>query len=109
MSDLSPHDGLPDPMLGAALREALALPHDGAFAARVMARLGQADRGWDDVLAGWFWQGLAAAMLVLAVTGWATIAGGATAEEAHESVAVQLLDGQRPGSDVLLMAMAGNR
>lgn len=110
MSDVqSPFSAAPDPELGAALRDALTLPHDGAFVARVMARLGQRDRGWDDVLAGWFWQGLAAASLVAMLAGWAAFAPGATAGESQESVAVQLLDGARPGSDLLLTAMAGNR
>jgi hypothetical protein len=110
MSDLSPLDAVADPKLGRVLRMALDRPHDGAFVARVRARLGRADRGWDEVLAGWFWQGLAAASLVAAfAAGWAMMSTGATAGEVQESMAVQLLDGGSPGSDLLLTSLAGNR
>jgi hypothetical protein len=109
MSDLSPFDATPDPVLGAALRDALTLPHEGAFVARVRARLGSRERGWDDVLAGWFWQGLVAASLVAFMAGWAAMSPGSITGELPESVGAQLLDGARPGSDLLLTAMAGNR
>ena len=102
MSDLSPFNDAPDPQLGAAIRDALTLPHDGAFVARVRARLGK--RAWEDELAGWFWQGLVAASLatVLAGWGWSRVATTATTEA---SVASELLEGSRPGADILLVAM----
>lgn len=102
MSDLSPFDAAPDPKLGAAIREALAMPHDGAFVTRIRARINK--RAWEDDLAGWFWQGLAAASLatVLAGWGWSRIATAAVTEA---SVASELLDGSRPGADILLVAM----
>lgn len=109
MSDLSPLDATPDPVLGAALRDALTLPHEGAFVARVRARLGAREHGWDDILAGWFWQGLVAASLVAFMAGWAALAPGSVTGEVPESVGAQLLDGALPGSDLLLTAMAGNR
>lgn len=102
MSDLSPFNDLPDLELGAALREALAMPHDGAFVTRIRARIGK--RAWEDELAGWFWQGLVAASLatVLAGWGWSHIA---TTAATDASVASELLDGARPGTDILLVAM----
>jgi hypothetical protein len=102
MSDLSPFDSAPDPVLGQAIREALAMPHDGAFVTRIRARINQ--RAWEDDLAGWFWQGLAAASLatVLAGWGWSRIATTAVTDA---SVASELLDGSRPGADILLVAM----
>lgn len=102
MSDLSPFDAAPDAELGMAIRDALAMPHDGAFVTRVRARIGK--RAWEDELAGWFWQGLVAASLatVLAGWGWSRTATTATAEV---SVASELLDGSRPGADILLVAM----
>lgn len=106
MSDLSPFNDAPDLKLGAAIRDALTLPHDGAFVARVRARLGK--RAWEDELAGWFWQGLVAASLATVLAGWSW-SRGATIASAETSVASQLLDGSRPGSDVLLVAMTEGR
>lgn len=102
MSEMSPFNAAADEELGAAIREALAMPHEGAFVARIRARLGK--RAWEDELAGWFWQGLVAASLatVLAGWGWSRVATSATSEA---SVASELLDGSRPGADVLLVAM----
>lgn len=48
MSDLSPMNDAPDPELGMAIREALAMPHDGAFVTRIRARIGK--RAWEDEL-----------------------------------------------------------
>ncbi len=109
MSDRSPFDATPDAELGTALREALVMSHEGAFVARVRARLGRREHGWDDVLSGWFWQGLMAASLLAAVASWAAVQPGATVGDGQESLAVQLLDGRHSGSDLLLTAMAGNR
>lgn len=98
-------DPVPDPELGPALREALAMPHDGAFVTRLRALVRQRrERTWDEVLAGWFWQGvMATTMAALALAaGVSLVDRGATTAVAEESVAVQLLDGDRPASDVML-------
>ncbi len=112
MPDLSPNDAMPDAKLGLALREALAMPHDGAFVTRLRALVRQQPaRGWDEVLAGWFWQGVLAASLaaVLGAVALRVLAVPATPTMNEESVAVQLLDAERPGTDVLMTAMAGIR
>lgn len=105
-------DVTPDPELGTALREALAMPHDGAFVTRLRALVRQQrERTWDEVLAGWFWRGvLAASMAAVALAaGFTLLEQDATAGTTEESVAVQLIDAQRPGTDVLLASMAGLR
>ena len=106
MSDMSPFSATPDHELGAALREALAMPHDGAFVTRVRARLGK--RTWENELAGWFWQGLVAASLATVLAGWSW-SQGATTASTDASVASELLNGSRPGSDVFLVAMSEGR
>ena len=102
MSELSPFDSAADPELGTAIRAALAMPHDGVFVARVRARIGK--RAWDDELAGWFWQGLVAASVatVLAGWGWSRVA---TTAASNASVASELLDGSRPGTEILLVSL----
>lgn len=102
MSDLSPFDAAPDPELGMAIRNALAMPHHGAFVARIRARIGK--RAWEDELAGWFWQGLVAASLATVLAGWGW-SRAATTTTAEVTVASELLDGSRPGADILLVAM----
>lgn len=112
MTDLSPNDTNPDPILGRAIREALAMPHDGAFVSRVRTRVRQQrSRGWDEVLAGWFWQGVLAATLavVLGAVTWRLLDQAVTPALSDESVAVQLLDGARPGADILLASMVGDK
>lgn len=109
MSEQSPFDAAPDVELGAALREALAMPFGAAFVNRVRARLNQQrQRTWDDVLAGWFWQGLVAASLVAVLAGWGLNSFASSADEsdtAGTSVASQLLEGSTPGASVLLASM----
>ena len=98
--------------LGTALREALAMPHDGAFVTRLRALVRERrERTWDEVLAGWVWQGVLATSMVLAaaVIGWNAIDGSATTATGEESVAVQLIDAQQPGTDVILASLAGIR
>jgi hypothetical protein len=105
MSEHSPFDAAPDPELGPALREALTGPHAGAFVTRVMARVRQQrQRGWEDELARWFWQGLAAASLatVLAGWGWRHLA---TQESTDASVARALLDGSQPVADIMVASL----
>jgi hypothetical protein len=110
MNEPSPFDSAPDEQLGAALRDALPAPFGGVFVNRVMARLRQQrPRSWDEELAGWFWQGLAAASLVAALAGWGLKAFGSGDEvetTASASVASQLLEGSTPGANVLLAAMS---
>ena len=101
-----------DPELGSMLRESLAMPHDGAFVTRMRALVRQQrERTWDEVLAGWFWQGVLATSVALAAVAisWNTPDGDATTASGEESVAVQLIDAQRPGTDVILASMAGIR
>mgnify|MGYP006908219268 CR=1 FL=1 len=106
MSDRSTSfDPVPDPELGPALREALAMPHDGAFVTRLRALVRQRrERTWDEVLAGWFWRGVMATTAAAAAlaTGYTLLGNGATTGGTEESVAVQLLDGERPAADVIL-------
>ena len=98
--------------LGTALREALAMPHAGAIVTRLRALVRERrERTWDEVLAGWFWQGVLATSMVLAaaVIGGNAIDGSATTATGEESVAVQLIDAQQPGTDVILASLAGIR
>src|SRR5690606_10155940 len=106
-TDISPLDGGPDARMGAALRDALSLPHDAAFVTRVKARVRMRERSWDEVLsgAGWLWQGLVAATLALAAAGYTILTRSATPDQTEESVAVQLLDGEVPGSQVILASL----
>lgn len=102
----------PDPQLGPMLRDALAMPHDGAFVTRMRALVRQQrDRTWDEVLAGWFWQGVLATSMAVAAAaiGWTSQGSDATTTSGEESVAVQLIDAQSPGTDVILASMAGIR
>ena len=109
MSEHSPFDSAPDAELGAALREALALPFGGAFVNRVRARLNQSrQRSWDEELAGWFWQGLVAASFVTVLAGWGLnhfSGAGDETDTTAASIASQLLDGTTPGASVLLASM----
>lgn len=104
MSDITPFSASPDDELGSALREALEGPHHGAFVTRVRARLGARGPAWEDELAGWFWQGLVAASLATVLAGWGW-SKTATPPPAEASVASELLSGERPGPEVLLVAM----
>ncbi len=109
MSEFSPFDSERDAQLGAALRDALEMPFGAAFVNRVRARLGQRRaRSWDEELAGWFWQGLIAASLVIALAGWGLQALSAADETdtPSQTVASQLLEGSTPGVNVLLASLS---
>jgi anti-sigma-K factor RskA len=99
--------------LGTALSAALEMPHHGAFVTRMkaLARRAARPRTWDEVLAGWFWQGVLTTSVVLAVVliGLNSSDRDATPPAGEESVAVQLIDAQRPGADVILASMTGAR
>jgi hypothetical protein len=62
-------DHSPDPVLGEALREVLAVGDDPAFVHRVTARLGAADTWWQ-VLGAWARPGMVAALLTVAAGGF---------------------------------------
>lgn len=113
MADNMPNELKPDPELGRALLAAPAQPHDGAFVTRVRARVrAQQRRTWDEILAGWFWQGVLAASIaaVASVVLWrATAQPVLVARPMIESVASQLIDGQQPGTDIILASLAGIR
>lgn len=75
MNPTSPFDHRPDPVLGAALRAALATEDDAAFARRVV-HAAEADLGgaglWWQALSAWARPGLVAALLLVAAAGfWA--------------------------------------
>jgi len=74
MNPTSPFDHRPDPVLGAALRAALATEDDAAFARRVVesaeAELGGAGLWWQELIV-WARPGLVAALLVVAAVGFA--------------------------------------
>ena len=108
MSDLSPLSASRDEELGGMMRDALAPHHDAAFVTRVRARMTARQPAWDDELARWFWQGLAAAAVAMVVAGWAWTSGATTAQ-AEASVAIELLDGARPGAEVLLASVTATR
>jgi hypothetical protein len=59
---VTPFDHRPDPVLGAALRYALAPDDEAAFVARVLARVGQPLAYWE-VLASWSRPGITAAVV----------------------------------------------
>jgi hypothetical protein len=96
-----------DQELGLALREALATHHDGAFLTRVRARMNQRAPSWDEQLAGWFWRGLAAATAAMVMAGFGLSQATAMAPEGNDqpTVASQLLLGDQPGVEVLLVSM----
>ena len=108
MSDLSPFSASRDEELGDMLREALAPHHDAAFVTRVRARLNARQPAWDEELARWFWQGLAAASVAMAVVGYAATRD-ATTQQSGASVAIELLNGATPGAEVLLASYSVDR
>jgi hypothetical protein len=111
MDDHSSYDAAPDAELGAALRDALAMPWGAAFVTRVRARLAQQrQRTWDEELAGWLWQGLVAASLLVALAGWSlnliSPSDDAQADGTPTTVAGQLLEGATPGVNVLIASLS---
>ena len=106
MSEHSPFNAQPDRELGSALRDALTLPHGGAFVARVRARLGQRQAGWEDEVGRWFWQGLVAATVVIALAGWSLAQSPTTDSAETASMAGELLDGTQPGANVILASLS---
>src|SRR5664279_3147156 len=104
--DMMPFSAAADPELGEALRDALAPHFPEAFVGRVMARLAQRQqRSWDEELAQWFWRGLVAASLVVAVASWGWTHVGDVPDLTDTSVASQLLDGSKPVADIVMASM----
>jgi hypothetical protein len=69
MEKSMPFDHRPDPVLGAALRQALGADDHGSFVARVMAALAVPRALHWDVLASWAGAGIAAAGVATLATG----------------------------------------
>ena len=104
MSDpMTPFDSRPDPVLGAALRAALAPRDSAAFVRRVVAA---ADRPAAplDVLAGWSRLGIAAALLAALLAGAALgfDAGSADAASSNTDAAVIIAGTEAPDPITLL-------
>ena len=69
MTEQTPFDHRPDPVLGDALRAALSSDDDDVFVRRFLARAGEPVLWWE-VLSGWLRPGLAAALLLTALGGY---------------------------------------
>jgi hypothetical protein len=69
MTDHSPFDHTPDPAMGQALREVLAVEDDAGFVRLVLDRV-RAPEPWWEILGDWARPGVAAAMLLTAVGGF---------------------------------------
>ena len=98
----TPFDHRPDPVLGAALRRALAPDGHSAFVARAMARAEEwTSTSWDHVLASWARIGVvAAAVIVIVTAGYLLRPGGTVASQGAVSVADAVL-GQSDGEGVV--------
>ena len=110
MSDPStPFDSRPDPVLGAALRAALAPRNSAAFVGRVVAA---ADRPAAplDVLAGWSRLGIAAAVLAALFAGVAVGRDTASADSATSSPdAAAIIAGTEAPDAITLLASFPDR
>lgn len=86
---MTPFDSRPDPVLGSALRDALAPENAAAFVARVLAAANRPAAPLD-VLAGWSRLGIAAAVLVALFAGIAVgrDAGAEDAETTSQDVVI---------------------
>jgi hypothetical protein len=86
MSDpMTPFDSRPDPVLGAALRAALAPRGSAAFVGRVVAAADRPAAPLVDVLAGWSRLGIAAAVLAALFAGVAIGRDAASGDTATSS------------------------
>lgn len=68
MTDHSPFDHVPDPVMGEALREVLGVEDDREFVHRVLHRVGDPEAWWE-VLGLWARPAVAAALLAVALGG----------------------------------------
>jgi hypothetical protein len=97
--DSSPFDARPDPVIGAALRHALAPADHDRFVARVLARAEQMRTAtWDAVLARWARLGVAAAMIVALAAGYFVGRGMATVTPARATLPDALIAPATQGS-----------
>ena len=96
----TPFDHRPDPIVGAALRDALAADGEAAFVARVMAAAARPlARSPVDVLAGWARPGIAAAVAAL-IAGYAVGRGLSRPNESLDDAMVTAL-GSSPSTAAL--------
>ena len=106
----TPFDAQPDPVLGAALRNALNPSGDqAAFVARVIAAADAAPAAptWE-VLSGWAGRGIAAAALAALLAGL-LVARVPAANASSDEATIALLSGQRPVDSSVEIATADDR
>jgi hypothetical protein len=97
----TPFDHRPDPIVGAALRDALTAADDAAFVARVLAAAARPlARSPVDVLAGWARPGIAAAVLAALIAGYAVGRGLSAPNESLDDAMVTAL-GSSPSTAAL--------
>ncbi len=97
----TPFDHRPDPIVGAALRDALTQGGEAAFVARVMAAAARPlARSPVDVLAGWARPGIAAAVVAALIAGYAVGRGLSTPNESLDDAMVTAL-GSSPSTAAL--------
>jgi hypothetical protein len=111
MTEHSPFDHTPDPLLGEALREVLAIGDDPGFVRQVLDRI-RAPEPWWEVLGDWARPGVAAAMIITAVGGFllgrlvapepAGLAAGENGSAIGLEVTVLLTDGGPPDVESIL-------
>ncbi len=105
---MTPFDSRPDPVLGAALRDALAPANSAAFVARVLVAANRPAAPLD-VLAGWSRLGIAAAVLVALFAGMA-IGRDTGAEDAETtSQDVVIMAGTEAPEAITLLASFAER
>ncbi len=101
MQENTPFDHRPDPVLGSALRQALARGDESAFVAELM---GSAERAgaasWDAVLARWARVGVTAAVIVVLVAAYVVGRSQATAASRRGPVADALLTPAAQGAEL---------
>jgi hypothetical protein len=111
MMDHSPFDHTPDPILGEALRETLAVGDDSGFVWHVLARLRAAEPWWV-ILGDWARPGVAAALLLTAAGAFllgqmigperSGLAAGEPAPGVGLEVTVLLTEGGPPDVETIL-------
>ncbi len=98
--DNTPFDHRPDPLLGSALRQALAPGDESAFVAELMGSAERASAAsWDAVLARWARVGVAAAVILVLAAGYVVRRSPATASR-RPPVADALLTPAAQGAEV---------
>ncbi len=100
---MTPFDSRPDPVLGAALRAALAPGDSAAFVARVMVAANRPAAPLE-VLAGWSRLGIAAAVLVALFAGIAVGRDAGSEDAATTSQDVVIMAGAEAPEAITLLA-----